>query len=521
MIERRSHVRVPLWIAPVVILSFALACIWFASRQNIWIDESTQLSGITLAPGALIQWLSGVDTGRFGVPGDRMPPLGYLLDWAWWNGVSNSVFGFRLFHAACVVMGLSVFAAAERRFVGGRWAIVGLLFLAMSPKTIQFAVELRSYPMFFALACVQAAMVLRLISAPVAPSMRALLLFACICIVTYFTHFFGVVATCAYFGALLLRFVRTAPGRVVAAGIVAMLPSLALKPFVTGASAISGVIAVGVSPSQYVLQLFAGSAYLVWPIAGLLFLAGCAILIAAGVFAAIGRAAERRSQPVDYMIVVAGLGTIATILPHFWISSFDTLKPTYSIWLLPVLALIMSSGAREVSRHSRWFSLGRLAAIGALTVGALVSTVIFLTHADWYVHGPANAIAAAAQAAPPNTPIVYFGAETYSYGYFPTVYNTHGRANQWLATGQGVKRLPEGRVQPLQALSGYPEILVVETRLRRYSDLGDKLKGHVPAWDRSAELDALLAGGRWTETATSENFGYYDTAIVRLKAKAR
>ncbi|MDQ2763214.1 MAG: hypothetical protein M3Y22_06885, partial [Pseudomonadota bacterium] len=521
MIDRRSRSATAFWPALALILAFAGACLWFATRQDIWIDESTQLSGITLSPVEMVRWLAGTDTQRFGLPGDRMPPLGYLLDWAWWHAVSQSVLGLRLFHAAFVVAALALFARTERnygggRWGGGRWPIVGLIFLAVSPKTIQFAVELRSYPMLFAMACVQAALFLRLVAVPGLPSWRALAGFALVCVATSFVHFFGVVATCAYFGALLLRFLRIAPGRIIIAGIGALIPLLALKPFVTGASAVSGeAIAVGVSPVQYILQLLAGSAYLVLPFAGLLFLGGCAALIGIAIVCAAARASARRTEPVDYMIVVAVLGVLATILPHFVIHSFDTLKPSYSIWLLPVLALIVASGARQVTGRGFWPKRGVQAAVAALVLGATLSTAIFLAHADWYTHGPARQIARIN----PATPRVYADAGTYGYGYFPSVYLSHGRAAQWLAEGRGVRRLPDSNdqgVEPLTILSRNREVVIVDIRLRRYSDLGQCLRGACPPFERAPVLDAMLASGTWREGSSTRTFGYYDTTITHL-----
>jgi hypothetical protein len=516
VIDKQSRGVFDTLTAWAVIAGFALACLWFAGRQDIWIDESTQLSGLTLSPGALIRWLAGEDTGRFGVPGDRMPPLGYLLDWAWWNGVLASVYGFRLFHAAWVVVALGVFAWAGRTYLSGRAALVGLVFLAISPKTIQLAVELRAYPILFAMACVQTALFLRLIATRGAPPPRQLIVFALVSVATCFIHFFGLVAAASYFGALLLRFLRTNPVRIIVAGVATLIPTLALQPFVVGATSVSETIVAGTSPVQYLVQLFAGSAYLVVPFAGLLFLCGCLALFASGVFGGAVRTLKRRPEPVDYMIVVAALGIVATILPHFWIRTFDTLKPSYSVWLLPTLALIIASGAREMAARNAWVRRGTVAAIVALVLGALVSTAVFLVRADWYVHGPARAIAAVAGRLPADTPIVYIGRETYAYGYFPTVYRTAGHAGQWLAEEGGVRRLPDGTVQPWNTLSRYPNLIVVDIRLRRYSDLGQCLTGTCPAFDRAPELDGMLSSGPRRTATTTRTFGYYDATITRL-----
>src|SRR6516165_12442891 len=75
----------------------------FAHAQNIWLDETTQLSGITLSPWEMLRWLSGINADRFGVPADRMPPVSYAVDWLWLRLAGSSVIGFRLFHSAFVI----------------------------------------------------------------------------------------------------------------------------------------------------------------------------------------------------------------------------------------------------------------------------------------------------------------------------------------------------------------------------------------------------------------------------------
>ena len=61
-------------------LLFFVCAVHFALAQNLWIDESTQLSGATLPLGRLFAWLTGTREPSFGVPPDRMPPISYLID---------------------------------------------------------------------------------------------------------------------------------------------------------------------------------------------------------------------------------------------------------------------------------------------------------------------------------------------------------------------------------------------------------------------------------------------------------
>ncbi|WP_150122029.1 hypothetical protein, partial [Sulfitobacter sp. HI0129] len=60
----------------------------FALRQSIWIDETTQLSGLALDFRTQLAWLAGSSDVNLGVPPDRMPPLSY-----WLGGLWTEVFG--------------------------------------------------------------------------------------------------------------------------------------------------------------------------------------------------------------------------------------------------------------------------------------------------------------------------------------------------------------------------------------------------------------------------------------------
>src|SRR5258707_15051574 len=84
---------IPLSILAALIIAFSIELYAFAHVQDIWVDESTQLSGITLRFSEMLRWLSGIDVARFDVPGDRMPPISYALDWLWLRFSGPSEFG--------------------------------------------------------------------------------------------------------------------------------------------------------------------------------------------------------------------------------------------------------------------------------------------------------------------------------------------------------------------------------------------------------------------------------------------
>ncbi len=515
------------WAVAALLVCFILACIVFAQIQDIWIDEATQLSGVRLPFASLVGWVSGVAPDRFGVPGDRMPPLAYGLDHLWWRAAGDAVFRFRIFHAVFAVAGVALVARIERKELGKQWLGAGLAFLVMSPKLIEAAVELRSYSLFFAGTCVVIALFLDLVRSParVLPWGK-LAGFATAALLLLYVHFFGVVAAFSFFATLVVVFFsrKESRNRVVVAGLIVAVGLLGLYPFIFGATAISGSAAAA-SPADlihYALLLLGHPALMLYPAAAVLFFAGAILLIVAAAYGAAMRAAQRRTQPLDWLVLVAVIGVGCTVISSFAIHSFTALKPSYSIWLLPIFALIMGLGASQPIGLRGWDRYGRFCALAGLLAGAATATAGFLLHAPWFVHGPHRVIEMARAQSLQPAAILYAEPETYAVGYIPMVYEGGGHFPQWLALPQGVSRLPKvdgAPIPPPVAFAPYRALVVVDTRMRHYGDLRDCLKGRCPDFLRAPVVEELVNSGRWSVVGQTRAFGLYDTVITRLRAK--
>jgi hypothetical protein len=512
------------WLVGLLLGCFVLACVRFALVQDIWIDESTQLSGVRLPLGELVGWLAGTHANRFGVPGDRMPPLAYLPDHLWWAAAGASVLRFRLFHILLATCGVAVVARTEIAALGRHWLGVGTAFLVLSPKMIEAAAELRCYPLFFTVASVLVALFLNIVQRRPEPvAWGKLLLFGAGCVVLSYIHFFGVVAAFAMFATLLLAFCtnRTSLLRVLTVGAGLALCLLGLYPFIFGATSISpaGPAATPGDITYYLPMLIGHPSLLIYPVAAVLYFGACALLLLAAAYGAARRARQRRTEPLDWLLAVALVGCAATIVPGLVISSFSALKPSYSIWLMPVFALLIALGAGQPIGLSTWDRYGRAGAAAAMLVGAAIATGVFLVQAPWFVHGPHQLIATARELSPPNTAILYAEPATYAYGYFPMVYQSGGHLPQWLAEPDGVARLTaDGTAppQPASALALYQGLVVVDIRARHYTDLRDCLNDRCPAFVTPPLVDQLVGSGAWSVSAQTRNFGFYDALVTRL-----
>ncbi len=146
--------RLATTIFPVVLMVVMAELAWsFGSSQSIWVDETTQLSGLEFNPVAQVRWLAGRDKHALGVPDDRAPPLSYWLGWGWSKLLGLTEESMRWFGIACVCAGLPGLWLATRRIAGTAGAAAATTLMAVSPNVISMAPEIRSYPLFLALGC--------------------------------------------------------------------------------------------------------------------------------------------------------------------------------------------------------------------------------------------------------------------------------------------------------------------------------------------------------------------------------
>src|SRR5271154_5007367 len=96
-----------------------LAAMAFLRWQSIWIDETTQLGGLTLGPIGLTHWLAGRPE-PFLLQSDRMPPISYWADWGWMQLFGSGVQSLRTFGVVCVAGAVSISFCAARRASGIR-----------------------------------------------------------------------------------------------------------------------------------------------------------------------------------------------------------------------------------------------------------------------------------------------------------------------------------------------------------------------------------------------------------------
>src|SRR5689334_1033134 len=537
-----SHYR----FAALLIAALSIELYAYARVQDIWADEAAQLSGIGLNFWDMLSWLTGADPDRLVAPLDRMPPVSYMLDWSWLHLYGSSEIGFRLLHSAFVIAGISCLAILVWRELGRAAMIVSLGFLVLSPKLIQTGVEIRAYPIFFALTCAQAAVFLRLVASPTKIDRRRLALFAAICLLAVYTHFYGMVSSSAFFLALGMSFLRRplALVEIISAFLVVAIGSLALMPFVSAAgqahaflsSTAAGVVIddrSSVRYLSYLLKLVGDSANMVSVSAAILFFGGTLVLLAAITSAAVKRFRDGSPKPFDWLIVVVVSGIFATIIASWFVerfdalkasSTFDVLKASYSVWLMVPISLLVGAGATSATGFRTWDVAGRRIAASALLIGAGISTYLFFDHASMFAHGPHRFIGTLYDRAATPKALVYEAGAGWGWVYVPLQYSRRGEVVQYRAPDDGVglvRAVPRGIQEVVQsteaAIAPYQVLLLADVRLRTYRDLRQCLASACPEFPEGPIERALIGTGKWRKIDSERSFGLWDSQVTTLE----
>ncbi|MFT3731225.1 MAG: hypothetical protein QM780_07350 [Hyphomicrobium sp.] len=524
----RDDARSPLFAIFAIIgfVAFGFLSFHFLKLQNIWIDESTQLSGMTLPPHELLAWLSGVDLGRFGVPGDRMPPISYLVDHVGYLAFGNPATNMRILHWVITLMGLAVLTIAVRRSFGRGAALFALAMLVLSPKLIEASVEIRAYPLFFTEVCIMIALFLDLYADWNATSGKKLFGFFACGLVTIYTHFFGLVALSAMTAALGLRYLNNPSAIVrivVGYGIVGLL-FLGILPFASGAVAMSQgpVIAEPrslLAVATYFPRVLAASVNMVSPLSAILFFAGwltLAIIAVASPLMRDGRQALRAPAVGLLIALIAGLA--ATVLAYFVTDRFEPLKPSYSIWALPMLAVIAAAGVAELNFPAAWTRWFRDAGIASTLAGAALASVVFFQDGRMFVHGPQKALDRMIDEAGPSTAVVYEQGAEWAWGYFPLRYTRGTTLAQWRSDKTGphqIVALGWESLQPptdVSALRGYHRLVVVNIATKTFRDIR-RFRDGAPTGLQPVVISAALAKDGWKLVRTQDVPGLYSASL--------
>jgi hypothetical protein len=358
MINRYSHLSSVLFSALFIILFFVVAFL-FSFQQNLWVDEATQLSGITLSFVDVYRWLGGLMATPFSVPSDRMPVLSYWFGMLWSELFSTEPLVMRWASLFLVVTSLTLLACyflRKKQYVVLAFSVV---FLCLSPNLTILAVEIRAYALFFLFSVLSVLLYVHIIlcvekQQDVFLSMLALSL---VLVLAMNAHFFGVVLAGSLLTAYLLmaivdrRFVLNIKliftvGAILLIGVsFVVLPVIAAFTSQSGSAELTSsgfsLAAVFRSAIKLIYRLVAhqtmGEVMLLTPIA------------LAVVYGVITISIVKRPSVIKTTLLLALLvGATTVLVAKVFLSRFDALAPHYNIWMLPVLAILFAYAVNDL-----------------------------------------------------------------------------------------------------------------------------------------------------------------------------
>lgn len=395
-----------------------VAAALFLPHQALWIDETTQLSGLSLRPDGLLRWLVHPTTHDFGVPADRMPPLAYWLEWTWSRLFGLNERSLRWFGIACTAGAVGLIASAARRLFGMRAGLFAGLFLALSPNVCITAVEIRAYPVFLlTTAGALRALVSVLHARGSAGERRAWIALTVWLVAGMYVHFFGaLLAGVVVIGLALDASTSGRPLRpVVAMAAVVTIALVGLVPFVIASTGLSAVTKRDRIREvvQLIYRLVGHPAIAVFPWATALAFGSAVTLL----LAARKLPAESRG-PFRLFARMLLLGIAISVAANFVIGGFTAAKVSYSTWALPVLCLALSAPLGRLT--GRWSRI----ALGAAVVFSAcegVGIAELAGNGDYFAHGPQRRLQQVLDGLAERHPAVIHGDPIDAYGatYFP------------------------------------------------------------------------------------------------------
>ncbi len=478
-----------------VLVAFVTMSGVFASNQTIWVDETTQLSGLALPFTEQLLWLIGLSDVELGVPPDRMPPLSY-----WIGGLWVSLFG--LSETAMRWFGIFVtLAAAPALYLSGRkvGGIIGGIFatalVLLSPNTLVMAGEIRAYPLFLTLSAWSVWAFLRCLEPGIGNRTPRLAVLSVFLVIASYTHFFGVVLAAALFATLVVhRILFSDPLRpILLMGVCGAISLIGLAPFVLGALAVSSGegAAAGTTVREaataglrlFPRLVFHGShgVYIVVLVGTGLGLLGLAAL---SLWRSSCRTDGRHFSICSRAFLLLPLVIAAATLPvlEYFIGNFSVLSANYNIWMIPLMATFLVGAF--ANRTETFWSI-RIAHIFAVTalLGHLIAGTILLRHAAIYVHGPGEWVTELWREMK-RPAIIHDGKGRWGHAYFPLHFLSEGTAVQFLQREDGTlwQILPGGLdLAPNQEgfLSAFKSILYVRVGTLNSRDLAQVIRGDV------------------------------------------
>jgi hypothetical protein len=495
---------------------FSAVGFFFSHYQNIWVDESTQLSGLSLAFGDIYPWLGGLLENPFPVPSDRMPVLSYWLGFAWQSAFGSEVLPMRWLSLVLVLSALLILSWYFLRRQQPIVMLSALVFLCLSPNLTVNAVEIRAYGLFFLFSLMAVVIYVDILNAvekyeSIDKKIIALLI---VLMMAVNTHFFGLVLAGAILGTYLLTSffdVRIAlkakyfVWAVILLGVaVAFIALPVLASFTSqGEGESSGSVIVPAVKLVYRLVAHQSMMGVSWfPYASLLLVYG---VIVVSLF-------KRLTLVKVSLLLILILGASAVFLANIFLSSFDALAPHYNIWMLAVLAVLFGVCVADLS-----FSRAGLVLL-ALSVFLGFGQYTLATAGEKYAHTRFDQVQTRVEHYQPQGQVGVLYNKTMAKTWFAGLYTFVPEVNQYIVSTEGFTDLGSEQRVLQSAIEADNDILIVVYGEDIYSkDISLKPTQAALSDNSPVHQQMTLPASRWQVVDSGEYAAQESAEIIVYK----
>ncbi len=441
----------------------------FALHQNLWVDESTQLSGLSLSFVDIYRWLGALIDNPFPVPSDRMPVLSYWLGAAWAVVFGLDVLAMRWFSIVLVASSLCLLTFFLLRRGQPVVLFSSLLFLCLSPNLTIIAVEIRAYALFFLLSVVAILLYIDIIwSREKGQNIdRHILVLIVVLALAINTHFFGLVLC----GSLLLTYLLTtlfdkrfefkaqyfwlASVLLSLAILFIVLPVMASFTSQAGGKSSQSIVGPAVKLIYRLVSHQSMQSVSWFPFAAL------AIFYLTIVFSLI----KKISLIKVSLIIILASGFTVVFIANIFLSNFDALAPHYNIWMLAVIALLFGFSVADLLPTQQWVVCCLLALL--LGFGQYTLAV----SGEKYAHNRFDQIQARVEQYEGSDNLAIIYNKPMAKTWFASLYSFSPSIGQFIVTPEGYVNLRTDTVESQQVIEQQYNIIISAYGENIYSDV--------------------------------------------------
>ena len=347
-----------------------------------------------------------------------------------------------------------------------------------------------------------------LLSDPPRRASRWLLPMTLCAVAAIYTHYFGLVLSGACFLAALFLFPRRGGStrHVLLAIAVTGITCIGVLPFVLSSLHRSGNEAGStpklLSVAQWMYRLYShptiSSSSLQEGMAALGFV--CAV--AAALYSAARDPLGSGASALGLVLALAA-GAVVTLLGLFLLRGMIATKPPYSAWMLPALAMFLSSGLAQKPARPLWY--WSLIGIILLLVSYGAALRERVTYGEWFTHAPVRRLTNLINAMGPSRVAVIYEGNRDAMLYFPVYYAFRDTVKQYILTNQASDKLALDPYPPTGVridLEDLPAacLIVIRSEDQRSADLMRQLRDGLKPFSVGPVTRALNGWVRWKLT---------------------